>query len=150
MEAALMALRRSCGGNASTDDVSEALHALLRGDGWAHLKRIDRELDEHDPRWLKRTRARVAIALRAALRADEDARCEEVLAEHEQRASIVRKRNPSAVSWADGADSGSALVLRLMREWPRRYHDRVPIALWERRPSLWAASPPTSGGPRHG
>lgn len=55
------------------------------------------------------TRARVAIALRAALRADEDARCEE--------------------SWAMMG------TVRLPREWPGCMifqGSAVPLALWER------------------
>lgn len=80
-----------------------------------------------DPRTL---RARVAIALRAALRADEDARCEEAFA---------RSRH--------GIETDA------MREWPdldRGWYGRVPLALWARKPSLRAQSPPTSGRPKHG
>lgn len=80
--------------------------------------------------WWRILRARVAIALRAALRADEDARCEEAFA---------RSRH--------GIETDA------MREWPdldRGWYDRVPLALWARKPSLRAQSPPTSGGPKHG
>jgi hypothetical protein len=64
-------------------------------------------------------RARVAIALRAALRADEDARCEEAM----RRVG----------GYADGAEA----ALEAFCEWVsmsplRRPWERVPLALWER------------------
>lgn len=66
-------------------------------------------------------RARVALALRAALRADEDARCEEAM---------------EATSWGHGDDrfyGGADAAIDELREWPplvARYY-RVPRALWE-------------------
>lgn len=64
-------------------------------------------------------RARVAIALRAALRADEDARCEE------------------AMRRVGGYDDGAEAALEAFCEWVsmsplRRPWERVPLALWER------------------
>ncbi|MGL4257975.1 MAG: hypothetical protein ACRCSL_16700 [Microbacterium sp.] len=74
-------------------------------------------------------RARVAIALRAALRADEDARCEEVQRDHDRRVARV----PDAV-WRSGADVAAWAVVKRFREWPALYRGRsltVPLALWE-------------------
>ena len=85
-------------------------------------------------------RARVAIALRAALRADEDARCEEA-----SRKAIATE---GVTGWR-GREVSICVGVWALAEWPLMYAPgRVPLALWERRPSLWAASPPTSGGPR--
>jgi len=73
-------------------------------------------------------RARVALALRAALRADEDARCEEARGEESPICGYDD-------GWSDGVDA--------MREWPplrqlalcgddlRVYRVAVPRALWE-------------------
>lgn len=74
--------------------------------GGAPMFAIDGYVSIDTPRLL---RARVAIALRAALRADEDARCEE--------------------SWAMMG------TVRLPREWPGCMifqGSAVPLALWER------------------
>jgi len=73
---------------------------------------------EHDYGSGRLLRARVAIALRAALRADEDARCEEVL---------------GSVTWRLGHYHGARYAVDALRAWPRlrREGDRVPLALWE-------------------
>lgn len=62
-------------------------------------------------------RARVAIALRAALRADEDARAEE---------AYVR-------AYEKSAHAGAWWAIAAMRGWPieRRDDGLVPLALWE-------------------
>lgn len=76
-------------------------------------------------------RARVAIALRAALRADEDARCEEAL----RRAGYGEETGATpGDAWDTGYDEGACSVIDVSREWPPVYHDHlglVPLALWE-------------------
>lgn len=65
-----------------------------------------------DPRVL---RARVAIALRAALRADEDARCEEALA----RAGYGEATGSTpGDAWDTGYDDGAEAAVDALREWP--------------------------------
>lgn len=76
-------------------------------------------------------RARVAIALRAALRADEDARCEAALG----RAGYGEETGATpGDGWDLGYDEGADAVVTAMREWPaldRGWSWTVPLALWE-------------------
>lgn len=78
-----------------------------------------------DPARATRTfRARVAIALRAALRADEDARCEEA-----SRRAIVTE----GVAGRRGLEVSVCVGVWALAEWPLMYAPgRVPLALWER------------------
>lgn len=119
MEAALMLVRDLRRG-ASVYDAARALGCdPSRSEGWPGYRIA---------------RARIAIALRAALRADEDARCEE-----------------AALRIGDAFGYDAECAIGEMREWPAMaWVPRVPLALWERRPSLLAQSPPTSDprGPR--
>lgn len=70
------------------------------------------------PREVREVRARVAIALRAALRADEDARCEEAMAR-------------LGDGWSSHWFIGYARGVVSMCEWPELPLDHVPLALWE-------------------
>lgn len=81
-------------------------------------------------------RARVALALRAALRADEDARCEEARA----RVGAAFPYASEVADYVEGSDTG----VDAMREWPPLGHKWrattdddevafVPRALWEAR-----------------
>jgi len=80
-------------------------------------------------------RARVALALRAALRADEDARCEEARA----RVAFTAPPDDEYAHGVDGAhDMGTDEAIEALREWPEvsrdwlgPRRDRVPRALWE-------------------
>ena len=75
---------------------------------------------------------RVAIALRAALRADEDARCEEAL----RRVGHGEETGATpGDGWDVGYDEGAEAVAHAMREWAeldRGWSWTVPLALWER------------------
>lgn len=86
---------------------------------------------EHDYGSGRLLRARVAIALRAALRADEDARCEEAL----RRAGYGEETGATpGDGWDVGYDEGAAAAVTVLREWPARYRGRsltVSRALWE-------------------
>ena len=80
--------------------------------------------------------ARVAIALRAALRADEDARCEEARARIEDASPYTY----AAADYVCGSDDGVNALrewLPLGRRWLRDSEDPdamvVPRALWEAR-----------------
>ena len=126
MEAALDALRFRIDGNA----LSAALESFGVC-GWTWLRRAG--LDNCDaytdaPRRI--LRSRVSIAIRAALRADEDARCEEAL----RRAGYGEETGATpGDAWDDGYDSGARAAIDAMREWPdacAMYRD-VPLALWE-------------------
>jgi hypothetical protein len=80
--------------------------------------------------WWRVLRARVAIALRAALRADEDARCEAAHIFAFDRA-VAKHVLPLARAQIDG----SLDALDAVRDWPQvilRPKRRVPLALWER------------------
>lgn len=76
-------------------------------------------------------RARVAIALRAALRADEDARCEEVRA----RIASERPYTYEVADYAEGTDDG----IDALREWPATVSQtrdtgvRISLLEWARR-----------------
>lgn len=75
-------------------------------------------------------RARVAIALRAALRADEDARCEETL----RRAGYGEETGATpGDAWDKGYDEGACSAIDVSREWPDAcaMYRTVPLALWE-------------------
>lgn len=105
MEAALARLRRDVVDSRGGQFLAAA-HWIMQAATYVGFRTW-----EHDYGSRRILRARVAIALRAALRADEDARCEEALA---------RSRH--------GIETDA------MREWPdldRGWHDRVPLALWE-------------------
>lgn len=91
----------------------------------SHLYAMHRRNEGTAREW-RILRARVAIALRAALRADEDARCEEALRDHDRR--VTRVTDPV---WRTGADVASWAMVDRFREWPRRPWDPVPLALWE-------------------
>ncbi len=73
-------------------------------------------------------RARVALALRAALRADEDARCEEAY----MRVFLTGRLGYYGETIASNDGAWRAVVA--LREWPIEKRDeagRVPRALWE-------------------
>lgn len=115
MEAALMALRVDLvdGGNRSPDfptveNGAWALGVSVMGPKWIEVGTLARA---HEWRIL---RARVALALRAALRADEDARCEEA------RGPECEPEDPT--SW--GRDCGRRDGVDALREWP----ECVPVS----------------------
>ena len=89
---------------------------------------IDGYVSISEPRIL---RARVAIALRAALRADEDARCEEAL----RRAGYGEETGATpGDGWDVGYDEGARAAVYFLREWDevdRAWSWTVPLALWE-------------------
>lgn len=141
MEAALMALREDVGGYSRESTHRGA--ALLGGP-------IEREM--WMPDWRER-RARVALALRAALRADEDARCEEARAREVASWPVgyeYRDPREASESSADAMREWSACVPVSYR-WPAGVPvplsvpvlgergsafcapmaSRVPRALWE-------------------
>ena len=129
MEAALAGLRVCCGADALADALYE-----LGIDGWTWL--YHRDLDSSSParnRERRILRARVAIALRAALRADEDARCEEA-AKAAGQYTCGRSRDLWSAGWERGYDSGISSYVEEAREWPPTRHadiGLVPLALWE-------------------
>lgn len=127
MEAALSRLREDVIGGAHRGPCAAT------GDGWRLLCGVsiipyDYRMTEGEREAEDRIQAlRVAIALRAALRADEDARCEEA----------YRRAGPG-VAAREAIDA--------LREWPRvdpwvvvrtvpcvvrAQRERVPLALWE-------------------
>lgn len=73
-------------------------------------------------------RARLAIALRAALRADEDARAEEAYVRAYEKSFSMRN-----YGLAESAHAGAWWAIAAMRGWPieRRDDGLVPLALWE-------------------
>lgn len=125
MEAALMRLR----GNIRIADVdgwySSETYEATRALGAYAADALDVGVPE------AALRARVAIALRAALRADEDARCEEA----EKRAGYGEGTGATpGDAWDTGYDSGARTSIDAAREWPAECHDDsglVPLALWE-------------------
>lgn len=125
MEAALLALRARVETWPTTDSLANAMRAL-RVDGWGLMSRYSLM----DDRWLRILRARVAIALRAALRADEDARCEEAYA-----AAGCPAWGHADLGDVLTYDEGALAALDLLREWPGLARDldtgRVQLALWE-------------------
>lgn len=148
MEAALSSLRVS----ASDGTIMGAARALDRavfdiiGERWRTY--------DLSPEWRRIARARLAIAIRAALRADEDARCEEVRArvssfysEADYERSEMRG---AAEDWCDSLREWPPLR-SVAYEWPDgvpvppsvlMFHvpyvgtfvlpSRVPRALWDR------------------
>lgn len=126
MEAALACLRARVETWPTTDSLAGAMRAL-RVDGWGLMSRYSLM----DDRWLRTLRARVAIALRAALRADEDARCEEALA----RAGYGEETGATpGDEWDVGYDEGAWAAVDRLREWREcdtRWSRPVPLALWE-------------------
>lgn len=76
-------------------------------------------------------RARLAIAIRAALRADEDARCDAAL----RRAGYGEGTGSTpGDAWDRGYDDGAVSVADELREWSPVRHDDLglaPLALWE-------------------
>lgn len=125
MEAALMALRQSC--------VCAPIRGehILRASGLLGWEPLVRDRFPDGPHQWRIFRARVAIALRAALRADEDARCEEALA----RAGYGEATGSTpGDAWDTGYDDGADAAVAALREWPIESRDesRVPRALWER------------------
>lgn len=105
------------------------------GDGWRLLCGVsiipyDYRMTEGEREAEDRIQAlRVAIALRAALRADEDARCEEAQRRHDRCVSRVTDG-----VFRTGADVASWAMVDRLREWPALYRGRsrpVPLALWE-------------------
>jgi hypothetical protein len=128
MEAALMALRVAVvRRRVEPVRIAEAAYAVALVPYVAIDGHWTRQPDD-----LRAYRARVAIALRAALRADDDARCEEALA------SAGYGEETGATpgdGWDTGYDEGAEAVAHRLREWPvldRGWWDRVPLALWER------------------
>lgn len=126
MEAALLALRARVETWPTTESLAHGMRAL-RVDGWGLMSRYSLM----DDRWLRILRARVAIALRAALRADEDARCEAAMrrAGHGQETGAT-----PGDGWDLGYDDGAEAMRDALREWPevsRGWAVTVPLALWE-------------------
>lgn len=122
MEAALMRLR----GNIRIADVdgwySSETYEATRALGAYAADALDVGVPE------AALRARVAIALRAALRADEDARCEEVYV------SVWRTGRLGYYAETDAANDGAWRAVNALREWPLEQRDDlglVPLALWE-------------------
>lgn len=126
MEAALASLRARVETWPTTDSLADGMRAL-RVDGWWLMSRYSLM----DDRWLRLLRARVAIALRAALRADEDARCEEAL----RRAGCGEETGSTpGDGWDVGYDDGAQAAVDALREWralDRGWNWTVPLALWE-------------------
>lgn len=85
----------------------------------------------HAWHFFRLTALRLAIAIRAALRADENARCEEAL----RRAGYGDETGATpGDAWDTGYDSGARTSIDAAREWPAECHDDfglVPLALWE-------------------
>lgn len=127
----------------------EAALARLRGDvrtvpdadGWYSSETIEvaRVLGVHTMEAVNDgipesiARARLAIAIRAALRADEDARCEEA-AKAAGQYTCGRSRDLWSAGWERGYDSGISSYVEEAREWPPTRHadiGLVPLALWE-------------------
>lgn len=133
MEAALAALRAGphpyrCDCIGPSDDTVAALYAL-------RVRPCDAPTEHDDDYGVpERTlRARAAIALRAELRADEDARCEEALA----RAGYGEETGATpGDGWDVGYDEGADAAIDALREWPaldRGWAATMPLALWEGR-----------------
>jgi len=131
MEAALASLRAGphpyrCDCLGPADDTVAALRAL-----GLTSRDAPTDHDEDDGVPERVLRARVAIALRAALRADEDARCEAVMrrAGHGQETGAT-----PGDGWDVGYDEGAEAMRDALREWPevsRGWAATVPLALWE-------------------
>lgn len=169
MEAALARLRRDTlpvrrgAVGARPDVVVRAETALCHAPRATYVLHT---LGVGSPREWRILRARVAIALRAALRADEDARCEEA-----ERSAVARyaecdewdyrqireaaeehadaMRDWPQICPTDLREVPEAQVLPALRGWwpgsDRAYRDRfVPLALWERASLL--PEPPTGVG----
>lgn len=126
MEAALARLRRDVVDSRGGQFLAAA-HWIMQAATYVGFRTW-----EHDYGSRRILRARVAIALRAALRADEDARCEEALA----RAGYGEATGSTpGDAWDTGYDDGAEAAVDALREWPdldRGWYDRVPLALWER------------------
>lgn len=127
MEAALALLRARY----DADALADGLYTFTI-DGWAWL--YQRDLDSASPACDHKRRilrARVAIALRAALRADEDARCDAAL----RRAGYGEGTGSTpGDAWDRGYDDGAVSVADELREWSPVRHDDLglaPLALWE-------------------
>ena len=132
MEAALARVR---------SDVADCIHRRgplgATGDGWRLL--CGTPIPPYAERMTGSERiaedrlqtVRVAIALRAALRADEDARCEEAL----RRAGYGEETGATpGDGWDAGYDSGADVAVTELREWralDRGWSWTVPLALWE-------------------
>lgn len=124
MEAALVRLRRDVTDSRGGRFLAAA-HWIMQAATYVGFRTW-----EHNYGSRRALRARVSIALRAALRADEDARCEEAL----RRAGYGEETGATpGDAWDDGYDSGARAAIDAMREWPdacAMYRD-VPLALWE-------------------
>lgn len=102
--------------------------------GWGQTVPVEPGCFVPSERATRIARARVAIALRAALRADEDARCEEALAYAQNEAADIVGRPAPATGHLLGACGFTALsALDTMREWPGLLwsEEPIPLALWE-------------------
>ena len=131
MEAALSRLREDVIGGAHRGPCAAT------GDGWRLLCGVsiipyDYRMTEGEREAEDRIQAlRVAIALRAALRADEDARCEEAL----RRAGYGEETGATpGDGWDVGYDDGARAAVYFLREWDevdRAWSWTVPLALWE-------------------
>lgn len=147
VEAALLKLRHRLALDIETamdhvEDGTQALGWIMEVEDWP----TERGRVYPPRRTVRLFRARVALALRAALRADEEARFEEVLTDCRQRATRLRRRDdlPTGTdalhAFADGAEAGTRVAVSMLREWPPSPFWRVPIALWEWAPS-WTVPP---------
>lgn len=87
---------------------------------------------QRPPRWIRLSIARSALVLRAELRADEDARCEEALGRSGYGGDGGDGRDAWWTGWDTGYDEGAEAMSRLLRDWPALPRGRVPLALWER------------------
>lgn len=118
-------------------EMEAALARIRRGLSFSAVYDGARLLGVHDPSGgvlagprARILPARVAIALRAALRADEDARCEEAYA-----AAGCPAWGHADLGDVLAYDWGALAALGLLREWPGLARDldtgRVQLALWE-------------------
>lgn len=91
----------------------------------------------HAWHFFRLTALRLAIALRAALRADEDARCDAMYAEGHRRGALLHVNTSEARVYRDGAALGWTVAVNAGREWlaahrgARDEFGLVPLALWE-------------------
>lgn len=131
MEAALVRLRRDVTDSRGGRFLAAA-HWIMQAATYVGFRTW-----EHNYGSRRALRARVAIALRAALRADEDARCDAMYAEGHRRGARLHVNTSEDASFRDGATLGWTVAVNAGREWPgvgRGAPDElglVPLALWE-------------------
>lgn len=121
MEAALASLRLDVRFGFDVEEVIRAALVLGGTLTWHHP-------DVSGLRAWLLLRARVAIALRAALRADEDARCEEVYV------SLWKTGRLGYYQQTEAYNGGLWDAMQALREWMPVGHGSqpTPLALWER------------------